>query len=92
MDASGLGTSAALAVFLVPLVSFVKKPTWSYRVNYLIGMVVALVCAIVGALADGHVNNLSSAVAYFGTALATSQTIYSLYFKDTNLETKLEDM
>lgn len=92
MDGAGLGTSTALAMFLVPLVSFIKKPTWSRQAKYLLGMVAALVCAVVGALVDGDVKSVGEAVAYFSTALATSTTLYTLYFKDTDLEVKLEEM
>lgn len=92
MDGGGLGTAAALAVFLMPLVSFVKKPNWSRQTKYLLGMAVALVCAAVGAVVDGNVKTWSEGVAYFTVALATSQTLYNLYFKDTDLETRLEEM
>lgn len=90
MDGAGLGTATSLAVFLVPVVSMIKKPTWSRQAKYLVGMLAALLCAVVGSLVDGEVKSLSEGVAYFGTALAASQTLYNLYFKDTELETKLE--
>jgi hypothetical protein len=89
MDQAGLVTATAMALFLVPIVSFIKKPSWSTRAKYLLGMGTALFCAVVGALVDGEVNSTAEAVAYFGTALAASQTLYTLYFADTGLEATL---
>ena len=90
MDGAALGTSAALALFFVPIVSFIKKPTWSHQAKYLLGMVAALICAVVGAFSDGDVKNVGDFMAYFGTAVTSSQVLYNLYFKDTDLNASLE--
>lgn len=85
----GLGTSAVLALFLVPIVSMIKRPTWSKQAKYLLGMLASLICAAVGALIDGDVKSVSEFVAYAATALAVSQTIYTMYFENSDLEERL---
>lgn len=87
--ATGAGTAALLAVFLVPFVSLIKRPTWGTKANYAVAMAAALVCAIAGAAVDGQVTSWSTLIANLGVALGTSQTIYMLYFADTNAETVL---
>jgi hypothetical protein len=87
-DVSALGTSAVLAALLVPAVSLFKRPEWPYQVNYLIGMAVALVCALAGAALDGSLTP-EQIGAGFVTSLATAQTIYALYFSGTGTEEKL---
>jgi hypothetical protein len=89
MDNASLGTAAMLAVFLMPLVSLIKKPSWSPKTTYLLGMAAAIVCAVVGAVVDGDVKSPQEFVAYFGVALATSQSLYTLYFRDTELQSTL---
>jgi hypothetical protein len=91
MDSGGLGTAAMLAVFLMPVVSLIKKPTWSRQVKYLVGMVAALICALAGTVIDGNVKSWGEFLAYFSVSLATSQTLYQMYFKDTEIEEKLEN-
>lgn len=89
MENGAVGTAAILAIMLMPLVSLLKKPTWSRQAKYLLGMAAALVCAIAGAFVDGHVKSAGEFVAYLGVSLATSQTIYNLYFKDTEVQQEL---
>lgn len=89
MDGEALGVSTALAAFLVPMVSLIKRPYWPRQAKYALGMAAAFVCAIAGALVDGNVKTPSEFGAYAATALATSQTIYALYFADTALEERL---
>lgn len=89
VDPAGLGTAAIIATFLVPMLSFIKKPEWSHQAKYLLGMVGALVAASVGAVVDGDVTNVAEFVPYFGTAFASAQTLYNLYFTNTKTEEKL---
>ena len=91
MDGSGLGTAAALAVILMPVVSLIKRPSWPDQAKYLLGMAAALICAIAGALVDGQVKSPSEFVAYLGVSLATSQTLYTMYFKDTDMQKNLAE-
>ncbi len=89
-DGAGLGTSALIAVLLVPVVSLVKRPTWRKEVNYVVGMVAALISAFIGGLIDGEFTSVGFA-AYLASAIAASQTIYTLYFGNTDLENKLAE-
>lgn len=88
MDSSGLGTSAILAIILVPVVSLLKRPGWRSEINYLIGMAAALICALVGGLVSGDLTTQGMA-GYFASALAASQTVYQLYFASSDLEKTL---
>jgi peptidoglycan/LPS O-acetylase OafA/YrhL len=92
MDGSVIGTTAIIASFLVPVVSYLKRKGWTDRQKYLLSLVAAFVAALAGALVDGHVNNWREAVPLVGTALATSQTVYALYFRNTEINQKLSDM
>lgn len=92
MDGNSLGTAAIVAVFLVPIVSLIKRPTWRLEAKHLLGLGAALVAAIVGALVDGHVNTLQEFIPLVGTAFMTSQSLYALYFNDTKLNEKLENV
>jgi hypothetical protein len=89
MDGTALGTAAVVAGLLVPVVSFVKRAQWSSKVNYVIGFVAAFVAAAVGAVVDGNVQNVKEFIPYIGTAFATAQTVYQLYFGGTALDQKL---
>lgn len=89
IDPGALGAAAVVAAFLVPVVSLIKRPTWSDKTKYALGMVAALVSAIVGAVIDGNVKNLAEGLAYFGTALATSNALYTLFFRDTAINQAL---
>jgi hypothetical protein len=92
MDGAALGTAALLSVFLMPIVSLIKKPTWRHEAKYLLGMAAALLAAIVGAFVDGSVKSVAEFVPYFGTALASAQTLYNLYFGNTEANKKLEEV
>jgi hypothetical protein len=91
-NVEAVGTTALLASVLVPLVSYIKKPTWSDRAKYAIGMVAAVVAAVVGAFADADVNSWQEVLTLVLVALGTSQTIYNMYFRDTSINTKLTGM
>lgn len=88
-DAAVLGTTTAVAVALVPIVSLIKNPKWGTKVNYAIGMVAAIVSAIAGAIMDGGVGAPNEWAARVLVALGASQTVYMLYFRDTDLNEKL---
>ncbi len=90
MDGNSLGVAAIVAVFLVPVISLIKRPTWSVEAKHLLGMVAAIIAASVGALVDGHVNTIQEFIPYVGTAFTTAQTLYTLYFRDTSVNAKLE--
>lgn len=83
------GTAAVIAAFLVPLVSLIRKNSWSRQTTYLVGMAAALVSAFAGALVDGNISSGQEFVATFAVSLATSQTLYNLYFKNTELNATL---
>jgi len=89
MDAGDLGTTAAIAAFLVPIVSWIKRPTWGSKANAVLAMVAALVAAIAGAVVDGKLTWSSEFISQIGVAFATSQVVYQLYFKETGLNTTL---
>lgn len=89
MSATAMGTTALVAAALVPVVSLVKRASWSKKQNYLVGMIAAMIAAVVGALADGHVTTWQQALTQVLVGLGTAQTVYTLYFKDTNLDKKL---
>lgn len=88
-DSAGFGTTAIIAAALVPLVSYIKRPTWDSKTNYGVGMAAAMIAAIIGALVDGNVTNVGQALVLIATALGTSQTVYTLYFRDTAVNEKL---
>jgi hypothetical protein len=92
MDATALGTAAAIAMILVPVVSLIKRPTWSPQAKYLLGMAAAFVAAVAGAFVDGNFSNVQDFAAYFGTALASSQTLYTLHFENSKLEAEVRDL
>lgn len=91
MDSTALGTAAVIAAVLVPLVSLIKKPSWSTEAKHMLGLGSALVAAIAGAVVDGHVNSVNELIPYLTTAFTTAQTLYVLYFSKTDLNTKLEN-
>lgn len=90
-DAAVFGTTAAVAAVLVPFVSLIKRPSWSPKVNYAVGMVAALIAAVIGALVDGDVNTWGEGAALVLAALGTSQTVYQLYFVNTDVNNRLTE-
>lgn len=91
IDAGSLGTSAVIATALIPVVSLIKNPTWGRQAKYALGMVAAVVAALLGAVIDGGLDGGWQAIGVrIATALATSSTIYNLYFENTNLNDRLE--
>lgn len=92
VDPTALGSAALVATFLVPLLSFIKRPSWSSEAKQALALAGALVAALVGAVVDGSINNATELIAYFGTASVTAQTLYGMYFKKTALEKKLAEV
>lgn len=92
MDGTGAGSAVLIATILMPVISMVKKPSWDTKSKYLIGMAAALFAAICGAVVDGEVKNLGELGTYFAVALGYSQTLYNLYFKDTETQQKLAEL
>lgn len=92
MDAVALGSAAFFAMFLMPLVSLLKKQKWATEVKYLISMGAAVIAAIGGAAVDGNIGSFAEFIAYLGTAQATINGLYTMYFKNTKLNETLEDM
>lgn len=92
MDYTALGTTGIIAIMMIPLVSIIKRPSWGTKINYLIGMGAALVAALIGGVVDGKIKKPSEALAYIGTAYASSQMVYNLVFKDTQVNADLTDM
>lgn len=90
MDAGELGTTAAIATFLVPFVSLIKRPTWGRKLNTAISMAASMVAAIAGAAIDGKLTGGTELLSQFGVAFATSQVVYQLYFRDSDINEKLE--
>lgn len=91
MDTVALGTAAAVAVLLVPLVSLIKKDSWSSQAKYALGLAASLVAAMVGGLIDGDINSLKEGFSYIGTAFLSAQTIYSLFFKGSSIDNTLTE-
>jgi hypothetical protein len=92
MDGAALGTAAVIAAFLMPVISLLKKPTWSTSFSHVVALVAALIAAVAGAYVDGSVHTVGELVPYMGTAFATSQTLYTLYFSKTEVNAKLESI
>lgn len=90
MDTQSLGTAAAIAMVLVPIISLIKRDTWSTQVRQIVALAAALVAAIGGALVDGNISNVGEFVAYLGTARLVAETLYTQYFGDTPLNARLE--
>ena len=90
IDPTTMGTVALIATFLVPLVSLIKKPTWSRQAKYALGLAAALLSTIIGAVINGDIGSVSEFVAYLSTGLASAQTVYNLYFVDTDVNESLE--
>lgn len=91
MDGASVGMTAVIAAALVPLVSLVKRPTWTAKQSYVVGMVAAIIAAVAGALLDGGVKNWQEGLALALTALGTSQSVYVLYFRDTDINETLSN-
>ena len=91
IDSGSLGTAALVATFLMPVVSLIKKDSWSAQARQLLGLSAALVAAVVAGQIDGSLslNNWESVVAYFATARVVSETLYAQYFGGTELNAKL---
>lgn len=89
MNGGDLGTTAVIAMFLVPIVSLVKRPNWSTKVNYVLGMVAALIAAIAGMIVDNHGKTWRELIPQFGVAFSTSQVVYNMYFANTTVNAKL---
>lgn len=89
MSTTAVGTTALVAAALVPLVSLIKRPTWTEKQSFALGMAAAAVAAVVGALVDGHVKNVQQGLTLALTALGTSQSVYMLYFRDTDINDTL---
>jgi ABC-type branched-subunit amino acid transport system permease subunit len=89
MDSAAVGMTAVIAAGLVPLVSLIKRPTWTTRQSYLVGMIAAIVAAVLGALLDGNVKTWQEGLTLALTALGTSQSVYMLYFRDTDINETL---
>lgn len=92
VDGNSLGTAALVAMFLVPIVSLIKRDNWSDQVKQLLGLGAALVAAVIAGAVDGTLSfdSWESIVAYFGTARLVAETLYSQYFRNTALNTRLE--
>lgn len=90
MDAQALGTAATIALILVPVISLVKRDSWSTQVRQTVAIAAALVAAIGGAIVDGNISNLGEFVAYLGTARLVAETLYTQYFGGTTLNARLE--
>jgi hypothetical protein len=89
VDGGDLGTTALIAMFLVPVVSAVKRPSWSSKVNFAVSMVAAAIAAVAGIAIDNQGKTFRELVPQFSTAFATTQVVYQLYFGDTSLNAKL---
>lgn len=89
MDGNALGTAAVVAAFLMPIISLIKKPTWSIEAKHILGMAAALIAAVVGAVVDGHVNTVQEFIPLFGTSFVSAQTLYTLYFSKTQMNATL---
>lgn len=92
MSSSGVGTTAVVAAILVPIVSLIKNPKWNDKKKYAVGILAAAISAVIGALIDGNVKTWQQAFSLIFTALGTSQTVYMMYFKDTDMNSKLSEM
>lgn len=90
MDTQALGTAAAIALVLVPLLSLIKRDSWSTQIRQTVALAAALVAAIGGALIDGNISNVGEFVAYLGTARLVAETLYTQYFGGTTLNARLE--
>jgi hypothetical protein len=92
METEALGTAALVATFLIPIVSLIKQDTWRPEFRQLLGLAAALVAAIVAGLVDGELklDNWETIFAYFATARVVAETIYTQYFKNTEVNEKLE--
>lgn len=92
MDGNALGISALAAMFLMPLVSLIKKPSWSTQAKQLLGLSAAFVAAMAGAVVSGDLttSNWEAIIAYIATARMTAETLYTQYFGNTEVNAKLE--
>ncbi len=89
LDGGDLGTTAIIAMVLVPIVSLIKRPSWPSKVNFVLGMVAAAIAAIVGTLIDNQGKSWRELIPQAGVAFTTAQVVYQLYFSGTSLNAKL---
>lgn len=92
MDGNSIGTAAAVAAFLLPIVSLIKRPEWKTETKHMLGLLSAIIAALVGAVVDGHVNSVQEFIPLLGTSFVTAQTLYVLYFSKLDINAKLEDV
>lgn len=89
MNDVSAGTTALIAVGLVPLVSLIKRPSWSARVNYAVGMVASIIAATVGTVLDSSNLTARDWVTNIFVGLGSAQTVYMLYFRETGVNDDL---
>ena len=92
MNGEEYGTVAVIGMILVPIVSLIKQPSWSPKINHMLGIVASIVATVVGTLIDNSGMGWKELLPRFTTAFATSQVIYNLYFGDTKMNETLTNV
>lgn len=86
------GISLFVGLIAAPLISFLKKQTWSSEVKQGISLAICSFVAAVSLLVSGdlRVDNLEGLGAQVGVVFATSQVFYRQYFGETTFNQKIE--
>lgn len=78
--------TAILAIVLTPVVSFLKQENWPTQVKYLLAMGISFVAASAEVIINNQPTTWTQYSALVGIAIATTQSIYQLYFSGSDFE------
>ena len=84
-------TAFVLGLFLPPLVEFTKTKFANNKVvHYLIALTTTFLVGVISVLINGQFNtsNLDTLVSSIALALASSQSVYNLYWKPKKIDKK----
>jgi hypothetical protein len=82
----------ASGIVIPPIVSFIKKTSWPSRVKFLLSIGVAFAVASAVLAGQGEFGSWSEFVGKVSLVWAESQVIYQLYFDETTMNARLEQM
>ena len=90
LDPTTIGTISAIgAAVIPPLVSFLKRQTWSAQVKQLVAALAALIVAGVGIAVTTQDFTTLAITQLAALAYAGSQVVYGVYFRGSAVETRL---
>ena len=95
MDYSFLIATIA-GLIAAPVISFLKKQDWPDEIKQVVALGASAVIAFLSILLSGGfnevtINDWESLTAQFGIVFVSSQVFYQQYFKNTEVNTKLEN-